>query len=495
MILSEPIGTGQAGSMPDSDKERKVSSKFAFELGDSLQWLNSDPQKIASHRGRIVILLFWNATSVYCHNMLDDLQAIQRKWPEVVSVLAIHIPKFRAELDARYIADVIKVRDINFPVANDADCKSWQHYGAHSWPLAVLIDAQGRIIAEFTGDDQSPIIESHIVTMLKTSAQPALKTPALQAKVRQKSPNMLSAPSGLAIANGLLYVADTGHHRILECTLEGRILREFGGGLPMLLDAAGTDAGFSRPTALTVFRDHIYVADTGNHAVRRIRLLAGYVDTVLGDGRRGGESAEKNVDSARLNNPRGLCVHKESIIVADSGNNRLCLYDLGSRVFASLVGGGAFGVLDGSGDMAQLAHPLALTAATNYLYIIEGSSSSLRSVAIAEGRINTLIGLGPFQYGDADGSRRNAALQHPLAVVHDESREIIWIADAYNRKIRCYHVKQNRLDSLALPQALINPCALALDTESLWIADCSTDQIHRYFFESEYLARISIHSV
>jgi sugar lactone lactonase YvrE len=37
-----------------------------------------------------------------------------------------------------------------------------------------------------------------------------------------------------------------------------------------------------------------------------------------------------------------------------------------------------------------------------------------------------------------------------------------------------------------------NPCALALDEESLWLADSSSSQIHRYFFDTEYLSRISI---
>jgi sugar lactone lactonase YvrE/thiol-disulfide isomerase/thioredoxin len=473
-----------------------MSPTPAYELSDKLDWLNAEPQRIAAHRGRIVILLFWSASSVYCHNILHDLAQIQRRWPDAVSVLAIHLPKFNAEQDAKLLGEAVTRLDIGFPVANDREWITWQHYAAHSWPSMVLIDGKGRHVADFVGDDQTAALETRISAMLESATPAGSKPGALKAKARSKVFSTLNAPSGLAIAKGLLYIADAGHHRILECALDGRIIREFGNGVPLFLDGSAADSSFHRPTALTVFREHVYVADTGNHAVRRLSLLHGSVDTLLGDGRPGFHVADSGheVAAVRLNNPSGLCIHQDSLIVADSGNNRLGILNLSNPQFINLVGGGAFGLLDGVGDRARLAHPLGLAGTQNFLYMVEGTASALRTVAVPEGRVNTLIGHGLYQFGNADGTRQAGAMQHPTGVVVDEARGMAWIADAYNRKVRSYHLKNNLLSTVSLMQNLLRPSALALDAESLWIADSAGNHIYRYFFESEYLSRINIHS-
>ena len=473
-----------------------MSPTPAYELSIKLDWLNAEAQRIASHRGRIVILAFWSASSVYCHNILHDLAEIQRKWPDAVSVLAVHLPKFNAEQDAKLLSEAVMRLDIGFPVANDREWVTWQHYAAHSWPCMVVIDGKGQHVADFVGDDQTSALDARISAMLESAAPAGPKPGPLKAKPRSKVFSTLNAPSGLAIANGLLYIADAGHHRVLECALDGRIIREFGNGVPLFLDGSAGDSSFHRPTALAVFRDHVYVADTGNHAVRRLSLLHGSVDTLLGDGRPGfyDESSGHEAASVRLNNPSGLCIHQDSLIVADSGNNRLGMLNLSNRHYVNLVGGGGFGLLDGVGDRARLAHPLGLAGTQNFLYMVEGAASALRTVAVPEGRVNTLIGHGLYQFGNADGTRQIAAMQHPTGVVVDEARGMAWIADAYNRKVRSYHLKNNLLTTVSLMQNLVRPTALALDAESLWIADSAGNHIYRYFFESEYLSRINIHS-
>ncbi len=103
-----------------------------------------------------------------------------------------------------------------------------------------------------------------------------------------------------------------------------------------------------------------------------------------------------------------------------------------------------------------------------------------------------MIGHGLYQYGKDDGLRKIAALQHPSAIAADEKRGVVWIADAYNHKIRSLNIASNILSTVPIRQTLGNPCALALDEESLWIADSASSQIHRYFFDTEYLSRISI---
>mgnify|MGYP006358303413 FL=1 len=52
-----------------------------------------------------------------------------------------------------------------------------------------------------------------------------------------------------------------------------------------------------------------------------------------------------------------------------------------------------------------------------------------------------------------------------------------------------------QLSTLAIGETLLRPSALALDRESLWIADSALGHLYRYFFASEYLARITLQGV
>ncbi len=472
-----------------------MSNKAAVELSPKLDWINADPQKIASHQGRVVALVFWNATSIYCHNVLAEMQQLQRKHHDKLTVLSIHLPKFSAELESKTLHEVVNRLDIQLPVANDTQWITWQHYEIQSWPTVVLIDVDGFVVAEYSGDEHKKDIElqiSELLQAVKASVGPKPKT--LQAKPKSKSFSVLNSPCALLMHKNLLYIADSGHHRILECTLDGRVKRVFGNGLPLYLDGNSAEASFNRPMGMSASREYLYVADASNHSIRRIRLLDGMIDSILGNGKPG-FTADRVVDAfhdVQLNNPSSVVVYEDMLMVADSGNNCISLFNLASLHFSQLAGKGTLGLLDGVGTRAEMAHPLALSGSKNHLFVAEGSSSSIRTVAIPEGRVNTLIGLGLYQYGKEDGMRKTAGLQHPSAVAIDEKNGFLWVADSYNHMVRSIHLTTNALHSHPLMQSLGNPCALALDDESLWIADSASNQIHRYFMATEYLSRVSI---
>lgn len=465
----------------------------APELSARLDWVNADPQRLSGHRGRAVLLLFWNMSSVYCHNALYEAGRLQRKYPDGLSVLGIHLPKFSAEQDRRFLLDAINRLAIHVPVANDGEWTVWQHYAVQSWPTFVLIDGAGNIAGSFTGDDCQDDLDDAITLAIATSTSMA-KPKSLQAKPIPKLQGPLLNPSGLALHGDLLYIADTGVNRVYECTLAGVIKRTFGNGLPLFLDGSADEAAFNRPNGISLDGNYLYVADTGNHAVRRVNRMSGAVDTLLGNGRPGRteDSLIGDFHEAPLDNPTALHVHRDSLVVADAGNNSLCMLNLSSRAFSRIAGDGSLGFTDGIGMRAKLAHPLGLSGDRNHLVFVEGSSSALRSVAVPEGRVNTLVGQGLYQYGHADGPRQTAMFQHPCAAIVDEARSAVWIADAGNGKIRRYDEMTGQLSTLAIGETLLRPSALALDRESLWIADSALGHLYRYFFASEYLARITL---
>lgn len=81
------------------------------------------------------------------------------------------------------------------------------------------------------GDDQIEMLEKFIGELIHESATgQSMMEHAFRARNAEER-TALSFPSGIVVTDSHLYIADTAHHRILECTHQGRILREFDNGI------------------------------------------------------------------------------------------------------------------------------------------------------------------------------------------------------------------------------------------------------------------------
>jgi hypothetical protein len=186
----------------------------APELPPALQWANAEPQTLAAHRGRVLALVFWNAASPYCHNLIDDLVRLQARYPLGLSLIGIHQPKFDSELDGRLVLKAANRLGVPFPVANDRHWTTWQHYGIHSWPSVALVDPFGHLRQVFAGDHQIAAIDAAIAALIdEVGGSVVAPVPGRRLGTEPRLP--LSFPSGLAVGENHLYVADTGHHRVV----------------------------------------------------------------------------------------------------------------------------------------------------------------------------------------------------------------------------------------------------------------------------------------
>lgn len=467
---------------------------LAPELNENLHWLNSDAQTIAGQRGRILALVFWNASSGYSQNLIDELARIKAKYPLGLAVLGIHIPKFDKEADDRVIMKAVNRQRINFPVANDRNWITWQHFGITRWPSVALIDGAGAVREIVAGDDQIELLEKMIGELINESATShSMKEHAFRANNPEER-SVLSFPSGITVTDSHLYIADTGNNRILECTHQGRILREFGNGHPDLNDGPANDAAFNSPRGLCLVRETLYIADTGNHALRRINLIGGDVATVLGTGRPGQprEGVSKHSSENSLNMPWGLSGSNDKLYIAMAGCNQIWEYELGNARLRFIAGTGDLGIADGPGKNALFAQPADVALVQQSLYVVDSATSAVRAIQLQQNTVQTLVGQGLYEFGDQDGERRDARLQFPQAIALDPNSPVLWIADTYNGSLRKLRLGGGGMSTQQLPQSLNEPAALAVGAGSLWIADAGAHEILRYDFASELLSRLPI---
>lgn len=178
----------------------------------------------------------------------------------------------------------------------------------------------------------------------------------------------LNAPSDVAIdAAGNLYIADTANQRIRRVDPDGRITTVAGNGTAAFAGDGGlaTEASLNQPTAVAVSPDGtLYVADTGNHAVRRIGR-DGRVSTLAGDGRAGFRGDGGPAAKSELRAPRGIAaLTNGDVLVADTGNRRIRWIHPGGLI-QTVAGNGQSGSSDDASDAttAPLKAPTAIAIA------------------------------------------------------------------------------------------------------------------------------------
>lgn len=137
-------------------------------------------------------------------------------------------------------------------------------------PTGIAIDANNNIlVSDTTNNLIRKISPSGIVTTL------AGVTAVAGTQDGAGNIALFNQPSGLAIGNnGILYVADTGNSTIRAITGSGAVSTLAGlSGIGGLKDGTGNNAWFNQPKAIAFdVSGYVYVADTGNAAIRKVSL-------------------------------------------------------------------------------------------------------------------------------------------------------------------------------------------------------------------------------
>ena len=240
----------------------------------------------------------------------------------------------------------------------------------------------------------------------------------------------LDEPFGVAVAgDGTVVVSDSGENPAIwrvDLTSGTRVL--VAGGTRGFADGPGSSARFDTPSHVAMAPDGaLLVADTGNHAIRRV-APDGHVTTIAGDGTPGAGEGP----TARLNGPVGVAVSDDGrVYVADTYNDRIlrltAAADGSARWNVSVVaGGGTPGLVDGQGAAASFDSPAGLAAlADGSVIVADTGNDALRRIA-PDGAVTLL------QAVDLTGSA--GVLWRPVGVA-PASRGRLLVTDSRTRVV------------------------------------------------------------
>ena len=300
-----------------------------------------------------------------------------------------------------------------------------------SGPQAVAVDAAGNIYVADSGNNTI-----RVVTPAGVSSTLAGSPGVAGSRDGTGSGALFNQPAGIALdAATNVYVADYGNHTIRQVTPAGVVTTIAGSpGVSGSVNATGTSALFFHPLGLAVdSAANIYVADYGNHLIRKI-TPARVVSTLAGSaGVFGYTNGTGTV--AVFYGPEAVAVDQAgNVYVADTGNAALRKITPGGAVSALAGTPGSLGSADGTGSNALFFQPvgIAINSATN-LYVADYFNNTIRTVT-PNGTVTTVAGL-PGIAGSTDGANTAARFSGPQGLAVNAAGTV-YIADTGNSLIR-----------------------------------------------------------
>ncbi|WP_250287290.1 MULTISPECIES: NHL domain-containing protein [unclassified Frankia] len=246
--------------------------------------------------------------------------------------------------------------------------------------------------------------------------------------------------------NGTLYVADRNNHRIRKITPDRTITTVAGNGVTKDNGDGGfsgdrgpaTQAQLFSPGDVAVAKDGtFYIADTRNHRIRKV-TPDGTITTIAGNKGRGFSGDRGPAFEAQLNEPIGLAIVGDTLYIAEWGNHRIrriapdrTITTVAGNGATETDGGGGFSGDGGPATRAQLNRPVWVAVDTSgTLYISDQYNHRVRRVG-PNGTITTVAGTGTSGFSGYGGPATRAQLAQPTGVVVDKAG-ILYISDSKN---------------------------------------------------------------
>ena len=187
-------------------------------------------------------------------------------------------------------------------------------------------------------------------------------------------------PTSVAVdSSGNVLVADVNNHAIRKITPAGVVSTFAGTGTPGFVNGTGTAASFKYPLGVAVDSSgNVFVADEFNHAIRKI-TPAGVVSTFAGTGTKGFVNGTGT--AASFYSPEGVAVDSGgNVFVADTGNNAIRKITP-AGVVSTLAGSGGAGFINGTGTAASFRYPngLAVDSSGN-VFVAENGNNAIRKI-------------------------------------------------------------------------------------------------------------------
>lgn len=511
----EAAGTDLAHPFP----HRQPAPSLAAE---EQPWLNTAaPLKLEDLRGKFVLLDFWTYCCINCIHILPELKKLEHAYPNELVVIGVHSPKFETEKDLENVREAILRYEIEHPVVNDSEHRIWNRFFVQSWPSLRIVDPEGNLVETYSGEVTFESLKKFLDQAIPYYEEKGTldRSPLrfdLEATRAGDTPLRFPGKVLADEVGGRLFIADSNHNRIVITDLSGKLLDTVGSGIIGRKDGSFEQCQFDHPQGMALHEETLYVADTGNHLLRKLDLANRAVSTISGTGEQSRDgwpgTHEIRLDDSGnpldgpgrfvgppkttgLNSPWALWVHEQDLYIAMAGPHQIWKMPIDESEIGPYAGNGREDIADGpllppvpyQRGASSFAQPSGLASDGISLFVADSEGSAIRAVPFdTEKEVETVIGVRGtlFDFGDVDGSTDVARLQHALGVVYYEGK--LYVADTYNSKIKVIDLEKRVLTTLAgagttdqeeAPSIFDEPAGITAAAGKLYVADTNNHVI------------------
>jgi sugar lactone lactonase YvrE len=325
-------------------------------------------------------------------------------------------------------------------------------------------------------------IDSHIVTTLAGSAGPFGSKDGTGMAAR------FDLPSGVTSdGRGNLFIADRNNDVIRQVVIASGTVTTLAGraGDRNSDDGTGAAASFNFPYGIAGDGNgNLFVTDSNSNTIRQVMIATGEVSTIAGKVGQPLDSIDGTGDAARFNGPFGLAFEKGDLFVADLGNHEIRKVSIATRQVTTAAGAPVSiepdGIRDGVGADARFYRPSDVaTDERGSLFIVDGQT--VRKMDIATGAVTTLAGKAG-ESGSVEGIGTDARFSDPGGIASD-GKGRLYVSDTNNHVIRKIEVATGEVSTYAgtpeigrigpgpLPAELALPTALAVTKSGIAVLD------------------------
>ena len=201
-----------------------------------------------------------------------------------------------------------------------------------------------------------------------------------------------------------------------------------------------TKAKLNRPHSIALDKHgHLYIADIGNHRIRRVNLEAGTISTFAGNGERElPNDGDELSNAAAVLGPRALFILENTMWLALREGHSVWSVDLLSKKIQHIAGTGEKGYVGDGGAprLAKFNGPKGIVAdSAGHVFVVDTENQVVRDIDTRGNRISTLAGNGKRGFGGDNGDALAASMDRPHGICIDRDGNV-YIGDTNNHRVR-----------------------------------------------------------
>ncbi len=261
---------------------------------------------------------------------------------------------------------------------------------------------------------------------------------------------LLNKPHRVFVHGNFIYVADTLNHAIRRINKTTGIIETIAGGhgLGYLNNRDAKKAKICLPTDLFVDNEYVYFVEFGTHTVRRFPVNGGKIELIAGIPWQPGFSGDGgSALRARLNKPHGIYVKHGVVYVADTLNHCIRMFKIGGKIQTIAGVGGERGYNPDGTKAAEtkMYEPVSVYVYNDFVYVAEYGNNVVRKFKPG-GRIITVAGNRHYGFKPDGKPAKKTAFRNLHSVYIYKG--YVYVADMNNHAIRRFSLKTKKVETL-----------------------------------------------